>query len=50
MEIEDGFDELLAEISEPSSSKKIKVDEISAQAGWHLRVYFLIYSKNSLSK
>lgn len=33
MEIEDGFDELLAEISEPSSSKKIKVDEISAQAG-----------------
>ncbi|XP_049869651.1 DNA excision repair protein ERCC-1 [Pectinophora gossypiella] len=33
MELEDGFDELLAEISEPTSPKKPKVEDESAQPG-----------------
>lgn len=40
MELEDGFDDILAQINEPSSPKKLKIceqDEINVQAG----MYFL---------
>ncbi|CAH2105410.1 unnamed protein product [Euphydryas editha] len=45
MDLEDGFDELLAEISEPTSPKKLKADQDSEQPGTNIGT-----SKPSVSK